>query len=101
MTIMRIAKFNIGQAVRHRLHDFGGIIEDVDAEFSGTEEWFNAIPEDIRPDRNQPFYRVIVDDHGEEAVAYVSEQNLVADVDGVSTPITSRVAEAVAALPLH
>lgn len=75
----RDAKFTIGQVVRHRVFPFRGVIFDVDPEFANTEEWWNAIPEEIRPDRNQPFYHLFAENDESEYVAYVSEQNLVGD----------------------
>lgn len=92
MAIIKNAKYNIGQAVRHKAYDFAGIIEDVDPVFAGTDDWFDEIPVENRPDRDQPFYRLRVDHNGEEAVAYVSEQNLIADVSGHDLPVVSATA---------
>lgn len=86
MVIVKLAKFNIGQSVRHSKYDFGGVVVDADTVFGETEEWLAAIPENIRPERDQPFYRVRVDYDGVEAIAYVSEQNLMADETGIYTP---------------
>lgn len=71
------AKFNIGQVVKHRLFDFHGVIFDVDPSFSNSEEWYQSIPEEIRPRRDQPFYHLFAQNSETEYVAYVSEQNLV------------------------
>lgn len=71
------AKFNIGQIVKHRLFDFHGVIFDVDPTFSNSEEWYQSIPEEIRPRRDQPFYHLFAQNSETEYVAYVSEQNLV------------------------
>lgn len=71
------AKFNIGQVVKHRLFDFHGVIFDVDPSFSNSEEWYQSIPEEIRPRRDQPFYHLYAQNAETEYVAYVSEQNLV------------------------
>lgn len=79
---MRTAKFRIGQVVRHRIYPFRGIIFDVDPTFSNTEEWWDAIPEDVRPQRDQPFYHLLAENEETEYVAYVSEQNLVPDLTG-------------------
>ncbi|RAH96501.1 heat shock protein HspQ [Acuticoccus sediminis] len=87
MTIIKAARFNIGQAVRHRTFDYAGVIVDADPVFAETEAWFQAIPAENRPDRDQPFYRVRVEYRGVESVAYVSEQNLVADAFGLDTPM--------------
>ncbi|WP_041375501.1 heat shock protein HspQ [Polymorphum gilvum] len=79
---MRTAKFKIGQVVRHRIYPFRGVIFDVDPTFNNTEEWWNAIPEDVRPSRDQPFYHLLAENEETEYVAYVSEQNLVPDETG-------------------
>jgi heat shock protein HspQ len=73
------AKFGIGQVVRHKLYPFRGVIFDVDPVFSNTEEWFNAIPPELRPRRDQPFYHLLAENDDTEYVAYVSEQNLLPD----------------------
>lgn len=73
------AKFSLGQVVKHRLHPFRGVIFDVDAEFNNSEEWIENIPEDIRPDRDQPFYHLFAENESSYYVAYVSEQNLLSD----------------------
>jgi heat shock protein HspQ len=81
----RTAKFRIGQVVRHRLFPFRGVIFDVDPEFANTEEWYEAIPAEVRPRRDQPFYHLLAENDETEYIAYVSEQNLLEDETG--TPI--------------
>ncbi|WP_298955930.1 heat shock protein HspQ [uncultured Methylobacterium sp.] len=81
---IRRAKFNIGAVVRHRVYPFRGIIFDVDPVFSNTEEWWQAIPEEVRPAKDQPFYHLLAENQETEYVAYVSEQNLVPDTSGES-----------------
>lgn len=76
---VRTAKFQIGQIVRHRFYPFRGVIFDVDPVFANTEDWWLAIPEDIRPAKDQPYYHLFAENAETEYVAYVSEQNLVAD----------------------
>jgi len=76
------AKFCIGQVVHHRIYPFRGIIFDVDPTFSNTEEWWQAIPEDIRPAKDQPFYHLLAENDETEYLAYVSEQNLIPDHSG-------------------
>lgn len=76
--VMVEAKFPIGLPVQHRKFGFRGIIFDVDPEFQNSEEWYQAIPEEVRPERNQPFYHLFAvnpEDHT-PYIAYVSEQNL-------------------------
>lgn len=78
----RFAKFRIGQVVRHRLFPFRGVIFDVDPVFNNTEDWWLAIPETIRPNKEQPFYHLLAENSETEYVAYVSEQNLLPDTSG-------------------
>jgi heat shock protein HspQ len=78
----RKAKFGIGQVVRHRKYPFRGIIYDVDPVFANTDEWWLAIPEEVRPRKDQPFYHLFAENADTEYVAYVSEQNLLADTSG-------------------
>ena len=76
------AKYHLGQIVRHKKHPFRGVVFDVDPQFANTEEWYQAIPEDSRPSREQPFYHLLAENDQSYYVAYVSEQNLVADYSG-------------------
>lgn len=73
------AKYNLGQVLRHRKHSFRGVVFDIDATFSNTDEWYENIPEDQRPDKDQPFYHLLAENDQSYYVAYVSEQNLVPD----------------------
>ena len=80
--LVRSAKFDIGRVVRHRLHPFRGVIYDVDPTFSNSEEWWLSIPEELRPVKDQPFYHLLAENEEHSYVAYVSEQNLMADISG-------------------
>ena len=73
------ARFAIGELVRHRLLDFRGVIFDVDPEFANSDEWYEAIPEAMRPSKDQPFYHLLAENAESSYVAYVSQQNLVRD----------------------
>jgi len=73
------ARFAIGDVVRHRVFDFRGVIFDVDPIFANSAEWYEAIPENIRPRKDQPFYHLLAENMESSYVAYVSQQNLVAD----------------------
>jgi heat shock protein HspQ len=79
---VRQAKFSIGDVVRHRFHPFRGVIYDVDPTFSNTEEWYQAIPAEVRPARDQPYYHLLAENAETTYEAYVSEQNLVPDDSG-------------------
>ena len=74
-----IAKFSIGTIVKHKHFDFRGVIYDVDFEFNNSEEWYQSIPEDVRPKKNQPFYHLLAESNDVTYEAYVSEQNLLID----------------------
>ena len=78
----RNAKFSIGEVVKHRIHPFRGVIFDVDPTFDNTEEWWNSIPEDHRPKKDQPFYHLLAENESSYYIAYVSEQNLLYDDSG-------------------
>jgi len=73
------AKYPIGQIVRHRLYPFRGVVFDIDAEFNNTEEWYQSIPEEVRPRKDQPFYHLYAENEQGHYIAYVSEQNLLVD----------------------
>jgi heat shock protein HspQ len=75
----RVAKYGIGSVVRHRVYPFRGVVFDIDPVFNNTEEWWNSIPEEVRPRRDQPFYHLYAENAETEYVAYVSEQNLLPD----------------------
>lgn len=74
-----VAKFAIGQVVRHRVFPFRGVIFDVDPIFANTDEWWLSIPEEVRPRKDQPFYHLLAENEQSSYVAYVSEQNLLPD----------------------
>lgn len=90
---LRTARYAIGDVVRHRLFPFRGVVFDVDPEFSNTQEWYEAIPEDLRPSKDQPFYHLLAETDDDSYVAYVSEGNLVPDDTGqpVGHPATSQL----------
>ena len=81
-TTVITARFGIGELVKHRLLDFRGVIFDVDPEFANSDEWYDAIPEGIRPAKDQPFYHLLAENSESSYIAYVSQQNLVADDEG-------------------
>lgn len=76
------AKFSLGEVVRHRMHPFRGVVYDIDAVFDNTEEWYQSIPEELRPAKDQPFYHLLAENDTSFYMAYVSEQNLVRDDTG-------------------
>ena len=82
MDKVRHAKYRVGQVVRHRIHEFRGLIFDVDPVFNNSEEWWLAIPAEMRPRKDQPFYHLFAENADTEYIAYVSEQNLLPDESG-------------------
>ena len=91
----RQAKYQIGQVLRHRLFDFRGVVFDVDPVFANTDEWYESIPEEVRPSKDQPYYHLFAENERTHYVAYVSEQNLIPDEDDtrVSHPDISKMFE--------
>ena len=82
MNKIRNAKYQIGQVVRHRLYPFRGVVFDIDPVFDNTDEWYEAIPAEVRPHKDQPFYHLFAENDETEYIAYVSEQNLLPDNSG-------------------
>jgi len=76
------ARFAIGDVVRHRLYDFRGVVFDIDPVFANSEEWYESIPVEMRPNREQPYYHLLAENEDSNYVAYVSQQNLVGDSEG-------------------
>ena len=76
------ARFRIGDVVRHRQYNFRGLVFDVDPVFANSEEWYESIPEDVRPAREQPYYHLFAENEEGSYIAYVSQQNLVDDNAG-------------------
>ena len=87
------AKFSIGDIVKHKHFEFRGVIYDVDFEFNNSEEWYQSIPKDVRPKKNQPFYHLLAESNDVTYEAYVSEQNLLLDNSGdpVKHPLISEI----------
>lgn len=75
------AKFAIGDVVRHRMFDFRGVIFDIDPVFANSEEWYESIPEPVRPPKDQPFYHLFAENSDSSYIAYVSQQNLLSDME--------------------
>ena len=89
--------FSIGQVVKHKFLDFRGVIFDVDPEFNNTEEWYQSIPSQIRPSKDQPFYHVFAENDDVFYTAYVSQQNLLVDEsdDPVTHPLLEEMFEGI------
>ncbi len=81
------ADFSIGQVIHHRLFDYRGVIFDVDADFQGSEEWYEKNAKTGMPPKDEPWYHVLIDNDGR--VAYVAQRNLEVDYneDPVEHPL--------------
>ncbi|HXZ14918.1 MAG TPA: heat shock protein HspQ [Roseiarcus sp.] len=79
---LRVAKFGIGQVVKHRTYPFRGVIFDVDPVFNNTDDWWRSIPAEVRPSKDQPYYHLYAENADSQYIAYVSEQNLLPDESG-------------------
>ena len=91
-----VARFSIGEVVRHKLFDFRGVIFDIDPVFANSDDWYESIPENVRPDKQQPFYHLLAENGENSYVAYVSQQNLVTDSEAgpVDHPSVTEMFEA-------
>jgi heat shock protein HspQ len=78
----RLARFKLGEVVKHRVFSFRGVVFDIDPVFNNTDEWWLSIPENVRPSKDQPFYHLFAENGETEYIAYVSEQNLLPDMSG-------------------
>ena len=87
------AKFSIGDIVKHKHFDFRGVIYDVDFEFNNSEEWYQSIPKNVRPRKDQPFYHLLAENDEITYEAYVSEQNLLTDdsEDPIKHPLINEI----------
>ncbi len=80
---MRKAEFSIGQIIVHNKFKYRGVIFDVDANYGGTQEWYDRVAKS-RPPKNKPWYHVLVD--GQLMTTYVAERHL--DLEANPEPIT-------------
>ena len=89
MMTEKVAKFQVGQLIHHKRFDYRGVVVDVDANFSGTDEWYDTMAHS-RPPRNEPWYHVLV--HQAEHATYVAERNLESDLSGepVKHPVLNK-----------
>ena len=79
---MRKAKFALGQVVRHRVYAFRGVVFDIDPVFNNTEDWWQSIPAEIRPVKDQPYYHLLADTSGEPLRHPQLGEYFVEDEDG-------------------
>jgi len=70
-------RFRVGQIVRHRRYGYRGIVVAVDRTCRAPDSWYQS--NRTQPDRNQPWYHVLVD--GSANVTYAAQASLEADPD--------------------
>ena len=85
----KMAKFQVGELIHHKRFDYRGVVVDVDASFSGTEEWYDTMARSSPP-KDEPWYHVLV--HEAEHSTYVAERNLEPDLTGepVAHPVLNQ-----------
>lgn len=70
MTQQSVAKFGLGEVVRHQDATFRGVVIDIDASYAGE-----SVPAaGAKPD--QPWYKVLAIGLGGSFIAYVAESDL-------------------------
>jgi heat shock protein HspQ len=77
MSKTSIAKFRIGQVIRHKVSAFRGVVFDVDAEFREFSQATILI--EAMQHKDQPFYYLFAENDQTSYIAYIPEQNLLAD----------------------
>ena len=83
MSKVSVAKFGIGQITRHRVHAFRGVVFDVDPQFADSDVSYEKVQLiEGRQRKDQPFYYLFAENDQTPYIAYVSEQNLLADTSG-------------------
>ena len=74
-------RLRVGQLVKHRRYGYRGVVVEYDPFCKAPEHWYQA--NQTQPDKNQPWYHVLV--HGAAASTYAAESNL--DDDACRDPI--------------
>jgi len=72
-------RFGIGELVHHLKFDYRGVVVDVDAQYSGSPEWYETVARS-RPPKDAPWYHVLV--HDSDHMTYVAERHLEHDTSG-------------------
>ena len=73
--VTRKVQFKRGQLVRHRRYGYRGVIVDFDKTCRADEAWYRS--NRTQPERNQPWYHVLVDTTSEST--YAAQTSLQAD----------------------
>ena len=70
--------FTPGELVHHVRYNYRGVVVEVDEFCQASDEWYQS--NQTKPDRNQPWYHVLVD--GSQQTTYVAQCNLEPDASG-------------------
>jgi heat shock protein HspQ len=70
--------FAEGEIIHHKRYDYRGVIVGIDFICEAEDGWYQT--NQTQPDRNQPWYHVMVD--GSDSTTYVAESNLEPDTLG-------------------
>ena len=71
-------RFEPGQLVKHRRYGYRGVVVAVDETCQATEAWYQSNA--TQPDRNQPWYHVLV--HNADQTTYAAQSSLDVDDEG-------------------
>ena len=71
-------KFEPGEVINHIRYGYRGVIVEFDLSCQAPDHWY--LKNQTQPDRDQPWYHVLVD--GSQQVTYVAESNLKHDQTG-------------------
>jgi len=71
-------EFVLGQVVHHKRYGYRGVVVAITETFSGDENWYQH--NQTQPDRDQPWYHVLV--HGSGQVTYAAQSSLEEDLTG-------------------
>jgi heat shock protein HspQ len=78
----------VGQLVRHARYDYRGVVVAADPTCRADDDWYLA--NHTQPDRDQPWYHVLV--HGSHEVTYAARSSLLEDLSDaqVDHPLISQ-----------
>ena len=68
-------KYEPGEVIEHKRYGYRGVIVEFDSTCQAPDDWYQS--NQTQPDRNQPWYHVLVD--GNHKVTYVAQSNLTYD----------------------
>ncbi len=70
--------FKEGEIIHHKRYDYRGVIVGLDLYCEAENDWYQS--NQTQPERNQPWYHVLVD--GGDHTTYVAQSNLETDTSG-------------------